>query len=55
MALAINIMHGHGPSNEMRCQLQLKKTKVRLRMLAVNICRSGARWLQNMPGFLKPI
>ena len=30
MALAIDIMHGHGPSNEMHPQLQHKKTKIRL-------------------------
>ena len=30
MALPVNIIDRHGPSNEMRCQLQLKKTKVTL-------------------------
>ena len=30
MALAINVMHERAPSNEMRTQLQPKKTKVRL-------------------------
>ena len=30
MALAVNIMHGYSPSDEMRDQLQPKKTKVRL-------------------------
>ena len=30
MALAVDVMHGCGSSNEMRTQLQLKKTKVRL-------------------------
>ena len=29
MALAVDIMHGCGPSNKMRIQLQPKKTKVR--------------------------
>ena len=29
MALAINIMHGRGPSDEMYPQLQPKKTKIR--------------------------
>ena len=28
MALAIDIIHGHGPSNEMHHQLQPMKTKV---------------------------
>ena len=28
--LAINVINRRGPSNEMCCQLQLKKTKVRL-------------------------
>ena len=31
MALAINVMHGHDPSNEMRSQLQPKKNKIRPR------------------------
>ena len=30
MALVINLIDRHGPSNELRCQLQLKRTKVRL-------------------------
>ena len=30
MALAINVVDMHGPSNEMRCQLYPKKIKVRL-------------------------
>ena len=30
MALAINVMHGRGPSNAMRTQLQPKKIEVRL-------------------------
>ena len=30
MAVAANLMHGCGPSNEMRHQLQPKKTTVRL-------------------------
>ena len=30
MALAVDIMHGHGHSNEMRAKLQPEKTKVRL-------------------------
>ena len=30
MALAVDLMYKHGPSNEMHPQLQLKKTKVGL-------------------------
>ena len=30
IVLAVDIMHGHGPSNKMHTQLQPKKTKVRL-------------------------
>ena len=30
IALAADIMHGHGPSNKMHHQLQPKKTQVRL-------------------------
>ena len=30
MALAVSIMHGRDPSNEIRTQLQSTKTKVRL-------------------------
>ena len=30
IVLTVYIMHGHGPSNKMRPQLQAKKTKVRL-------------------------
>ena len=37
IALAVNIMHKHGLSNEMCTQLQLKKTNV----LAVNIAANG--------------
>ena len=32
MALAVDIMRGHGPSNKMHPQLQSKKTKVILRL-----------------------
>ena len=28
MAVAVDVIDRHGPSNEMRCQLQPKKTKV---------------------------
>ena len=37
MALAVDAIDRHGPSIEMRRQLQPKKTKVRLRILAVYI------------------
>ena len=30
MALAVNIMHGRDPSDELHLQLQAKKTKVNL-------------------------
>ena len=30
MALAVNVIDRHGPSNEMRCHLQPKETKVTL-------------------------
>ena len=33
MALAVDIMHEHGPSYKVRHQLQPKKTKVRLYLL----------------------
>ena len=35
MALAINVIDRHGPSNKMRCQLQPKKTKLRLYYLFI--------------------
>ena len=35
MALAVDIKDGHGPSNEMHHQLQLKKTKVTLYKLLI--------------------
>ena len=41
MALAVDIMQGCGPSNKIRHQLQLKKTKVRKALLAVNIAAKG--------------
>jgi len=28
MALAINVMNGHGPTNKMRCQLQANNSKL---------------------------
>ena len=37
MVFVLNIAHGHVPSNEIPCQLQPKKTKVMLCILAVNI------------------
>ena len=37
MALAVNVMHGHGPSNKMCIHLKLKKTKVRKVVLAINM------------------
>ena len=37
MALAADVIDRSGPSNEMRCQLQLNKAEVRLRILAVYI------------------
>ena len=37
MALAIDVMHGCGPSNKMRIQLQPKKTKVHKAILAVSM------------------
>ena len=42
MALAVNVIDRRGPRsrNKMRHQLQSKKTKVRLYILAVNICSS---------------
>ena len=30
MALAVNVIHGHGPSNEMHRQLEPKNSKVTL-------------------------
>ena len=36
IALAVDVIDSCGPNNEMSCQLQLKKTKVRL-SLAVDI------------------
>ena len=41
MVLAVDKMHGHGSSNEMHPQLQLKKTKVCKAVLAVNIATIG--------------
>ena len=32
MAFAVNVIDRHGPNKEMYCQLQPKKTKVRLRI-----------------------
>ena len=40
MALAVDIKDGRAPSNEMHCQLQLKKTKV-MPLLIVNIAAKG--------------
>ena len=37
MNLAVNVIDRRGPSNEMHCQLQLKKAKVRLHVLAIYI------------------
>ena len=37
MTLAINTIDGHGPSNEMHRQLQLKKTKVTYIVLTIHI------------------
>ena len=37
MTLAVNIMHGHGPSNKIHHQLQAKKTNLRKAVLVVNI------------------
>ena len=41
MALAVDIMHGHGPSNEMHHQLQPRKTKVCKGILTVSIATKG--------------
>ena len=41
MVVAADITHGHGPSNKMCPQLQLKKTNVRKVVLATNITAKG--------------
>ena len=47
MALAIDIMHGSGPNNELRHQLWPKKTKVVLTVLAINIAAKGILFAVN--------
>ena len=47
MALAINIMHGRGPSNERHTQLQPKKTKdwlLAFNMAVYTRCAAITRW-----------
>ena len=43
MALAVNIMHGCGPSDEMHHQLQPKNTKV----IAIDIAAKGVLHAKN--------
>ena len=41
MTIAVNIKDGHGSSNKMCHQLQIKKTKVTLSYVAVNKAAKG--------------
>ena len=46
MALAVDIMPGHGSNSKMHPQLQPKKTKVRLYYIAIDIARGSASVLK---------